>query len=280
MKKTYQLSISTQGPLYPPSEILDQAGDFITIGYLNVLNPETQQCHRTWGAALVSQNSPLPPFGESKRYEIIRYLDVDNLAADKEMVLYTLPYPIPCHNYPMVFAPDQIELTRCTRPSYPFHLAPIPDVRPQDGRKCSQPITLGQWVQAKGEVTVSVTPDKKAALFVFELSGLIPNSLYTIMALREHDLDPAGPTRPGPLGVPNVFIADEEGRGKYQALMPNPFPSLSIPFNQRHRITNVVVLWMSSQMNCGGAIGHFGLGVDIHAQLKLQVPSFLEFETI
>jgi hypothetical protein len=45
-------------------------------------------------------------------------------------------------------------------------------------------------------------------------------------------------------------------------------------------VINVVVLWMSYQRSYGGAIGHFGLGGDIHAQLKLRGPSFGEFTTV
>ena len=47
--------------------------------------------------------------------------------------------------------------------------------------------------------------------------------------------------------------------------MPNPFFSAT----GANRIINVVVLWMSQQMSHGGAIGYYGLGGDIHAQLKL-----------
>ena len=113
---------------------------------------------------------------------------------------------------------------------------------------------------------------------IFEFSGLIPDSLYTVMSLRQRDLDPGGPTRPGPLGVPNACVADEHGKGCYRAVLPNPFPSAGS--HHANRIVNVVVLWMSYQMSRGGAIGWFGLGGDIHAQLKLPSPSFSEFETI
>lgn len=59
--------------------------------------------------------------------------------------------------------------------------------------------------------------------------------------------------------------------------MPNPFPDPNRP--EANRIVNVVVLWMSDQMNHGGAIGRFGLGGDIHAQLKLPALAFQEFTT-
>ena len=131
------------------------------------------------------------------------------------MVLYTLPLPLPCNNYPMVFAPEQRpDANEIVRPSYPLHQAPIPDLRPEDGPKVTEPITLGRWVQAEGELEVELTADGRGAVFRMEFGGLVPSSLYTVMSLRQHDLDPAGPTRPGPLGVPNVFVTDEEGRAQ------------------------------------------------------------------
>jgi hypothetical protein len=124
---------------------------------------------------------------------------------------------------------------------------------------------------------VSLRSGGRAAEFRFEFADLIANSLYTVMALRELDLDPVGPTRPGPLGVPNVFVTDERGDGTYRATLPNPFPAAS---ERSNRIVNVVVLWMSYQRSYGGAIGEFGLGGDIHAQLKLKLPSLHELTTI
>lgn len=276
--KIYELSITTQGPTYPPSEIVDKNGNFIVIGRLN-LPGDKGECIQKWGAALVSKLSPAPDFGKNLAYNIIKFLDIGNLSKEEDSVLYTLPIPLPCNNYPMMFAPEQIPSWKGKRPSFPFHLAHIPDSRPEDGRKLTQPIRLSQWVKAKGSLKVSLHTEK-AALFEFEFTHLIPDSLYTIMALREHDLDPSGPTRPGPLGIPNVFITDSKGKASYKALMPNPFPSTNIALESRNRIINVVVLWMSTQMSYGGAIGHYGLGGDIHAQLKLPTPSFYEFETM
>jgi hypothetical protein len=163
------------------------------------------------------------------------------------------------------------------RPSYPLHGAPIPDLREEDGPKVREPITLGQWAKARGQLEVHVPAHRRSADFSFAFTGLIPDSLYTVMSLREHDLDPAGPTRPGPLGVPNAFISDSNGMAHYRATLPHPFPAPGTP--GANRVINVVVLWMSYQQNYGGAIGHFGLGGDIHAQLKLQGPSFGEFTT-
>jgi hypothetical protein len=274
----YDLSLTTQGPTYPPSEVMDRHGNFIVIGRVNRRGTDGGVVS-AWSRAIVSATSPLPAFGENLPYDIVRELPEQLSPDDEGLVLHTLPLPLPCNNYPMVFAPAQCaDANLVIRPSYAFHEVPIPDLRAEDGPKVTQPITLGQWCKARGQLEVRLTDDHRSAQFHFEFSGLIPDSLYTVMSLRQRDLDPGGPTRPGPLGVPNAFVADEHGKGCYRAVLPNPFPSAGS--HRANRIVNVVVLWMSYQMSRGGAIGWFGLGGDIHAQLKLQSPSFSEFETI
>ncbi|MDA5279984.1 hypothetical protein ACWGHM_14910 [Streptomyces sp. NPDC054904] len=277
--RTYQLSLTTQGPTYPPSEVMDANGDFVVIGRIN-RDDGAGGVSNGWGCAIVSAESPLPPFGGNEPYRIVRDLP-DHPGqfspADNEIVLYTLPLPLPCSNYPMVFAPEQFpKASEVVRPSYPFHQVDVPDLRAQDGPKVTEPVTLGTWGRARGELEVRLAGDAKSAEFSFEFAGMLPNSLYTVMSLRARDLDPAGPTRPGPLGVPNAFVTDQDGKGRYRASLPDPFPA---PGTGGNRIVNVIVLWMSYQQNYGGAIGQFGLGGDIHAQLKLQGPSFEEFTT-
>ncbi|MEV6113653.1 hypothetical protein AB0L59_14325 [Streptomyces sp. NPDC052109] len=277
--KVYELSLTTQGPTYPPSEVMNADGDFVVIGRVNRPGPDGTVTSE-WGRAIVSADSPLPPHGEQLPYTIVRELPEQLTDADRDMVLYTLPLPLPVNNYPMLFAPEQNPgANSLVRPSHPFHEVPIPDFRPEDGRRVDRPVTLGQWVRAQGWLEVSLVDGGRGARFSFEFSGLVPDSMYTVMSLRENDLAPApvGPSRPGPLGAPNVFMADEDGKGRYRATLPNPFPAPGAPGPKR--IVNVVLLWMSYGMNYGGAIGHFGLGGDIHAQLKLQGPSFQEFTT-
>jgi hypothetical protein len=265
------LSLTTQGPAYPPSELMDEHGRFIVIG--RVFEQRQGEVVSAWKEAIVSARSPLPPFGEFAAYEIVRAL----AAADDDLVLHTLPLPLPCNNYPMLFAPEQLaEANVVSRRSLPLHAAHIPDLRPGDGRKVTEPITLGRWRRASGEVVITIAGDGRSASFEFAFAGLIPDSLYTVMALREHDLDPRGPTRPGPLGVPNVCIADASGNATYRARMPNPFPRRDAP--GANRIVNVILLWMSAQTSHGGAIGLHGLGGDIHAQLKLS-SLLTDFET-
>jgi hypothetical protein len=271
--EVYALSITTQGPLYPPSELLDAHGNFVVVGRI----PRVGAAPR-WGAALVSQHTVAPRFGDFGSYEIVRPLDLDALGDDADLVLHTLPLPLPANNYPMLFAPAQRPQAKSdTRPSYPLHQAPIPDLRLEDGRRATAPITLGNWCRAAGELEVTVDVGERTALFQLELAGLVPDSLYTVMSLRERDLDPSAPTRPGPLGIPNVFMTDARGDAHYWARLPNPFPSHAE--SGANRVINVIILYMSAQMSHGGAIGLYGLGGDIHAQLKLQQPSFGELRT-
>lgn len=275
---TLQLSVTTQGPLYPPSEVMNRDGDFVVVGRVN-RDAGGGRVEAPWGAAIVRSSSPLPAFGEHRPYDVVRELGDPLTTADSDMELHTLPVPLPCNNYPMVFAPQQCpDAGELRRPSYAFHQVPIPDLRAEDGPAITEPITLGRWLQATGHLDVVVAADRRHATFRFGFSGLIPRSLYTVMSLRERDLDPAGPTRPGPLGVPNVFVADEDGRAIYSATLPNPFPGGNEPI--RNRMINVILLWMSYQRSYGGAIGWCGLGGDVHAQLKLKDAAFLDLETI
>nr|WP_297458832.1 hypothetical protein [uncultured Halomonas sp.] len=98
----YSLSVTTQGPLYPPSEIMDQDGNFVVIGRI----PGGEE-PAPWAAAIVSGNTSPPHFGEQGEYEIVRLLDLEALAADTNTVLHTLPLPLPANNYRMLFAPEQ-----------------------------------------------------------------------------------------------------------------------------------------------------------------------------
>jgi len=277
MKKTFDLSVTTQGPTYPPSEVMDKDGNFIVIGRVN--RETANGVSTNWGQAIVTPDSPVPTFGDQLPYEIVRELDLNTGSADLNKVLYTLPLPLPANNYPIVFAPEQLPNPEdlVTR-SCAFHEATPPDFRIEDGLREMQPVLLGDWIKARGQVTISLTNNGKSARFDVECENLIPDSLYTIMSLRETDLDPIrGPTRPGPLGIPNVLITDKNGSGHLWAELPDPFPEKESP--NSNRVINIILLWMSTRMSNGGALGRHGLGGDVHAQLKMQVPSFYEFTT-
>lgn len=267
----YTLAVTTQGPLYPPAEVVDAQGNFVVIGQIST------HAGIAWGGAIVDKNSPLPPFGQVKPYTIIH--NISELTEDQlaEITLYTLPLPLPLNNYPMLFAPEQRpQAAQDQRPARLLHEGYIADFRPADGRRKLPAITLADWVKAQGELVVTLSEDKRSARFDFIFKNLLPDSLYTVMSLRERDLASEQPSRPGPLGIPNVFITDAQGNATYWAELPNPFPATG---NARNRVINVVVLFMSSQQSYGGAIGLYGLGGDIHAHLKLPTLSFSELNT-
>ncbi len=272
MDRTYELSLTTQGPLYPPSEVMDRDGNFVVIGMVNRLIEG--DLVTSWGAAVVSPKSKLPHFGGRAEYDIINELSLENLGEYGDHPLHTLPLPLPCNNYKMHFAPDQRpDANDIRRKSLPLHDA-VPDFKAEHSRQNAKAITLRDWINAEGILRVKTLSNERDATFTLNLKKLIPNSLYTVMALRENDSDPLSPTRPGPLGVPNCFVTDEFGSASYETTMINPFP-----LNGGNRIINIVVLYMSSQCSNGGAIGVYGLGGDIHAQLKLKTKSFTEFST-
>ncbi|QMV53367.1 hypothetical protein [Ewingella americana] len=268
----YALAVTTQGPLYPPAEVVDAQGNFVVVGQI------PSESGIAWGSAIVDKNSPLPPFGKALPYNIIHNISELTEEQLEEITLHTLPLPLPLNNYPMLFAPEQRpQAAADRRPSRPLHDAYIADYRVADGKRHLPVITLGNWLKAEGELVVMLSSDRRTARFDFIFKNLIPDSLYTVMSLRERDLAVENPTRPGPLGIPNVFITDAEGNATYWAELPNPFPAGG---ENRNRVVNVVVLYMSSQQSYGGAIGLYGLGGDIHAHLKLPTLSFTEFTTL
>lgn len=270
--QSYRLAVTTQGPLYPPAEVMDANGNFVVIGQII---RETETC---WGAAIVSNESPLPPFGQFQPYTIVTELGEMSEVLLEKIVLHTLPLPLPMNNYPMLFAPEQCpEASTIVRDSLPLHEGYIADYRETDGRRKLPAITLAEWLKASGELTVTLSTDKKSAIFDFSFKNLVPHSVYTVMSLREKDLAIESPSRPGPLGIPNVFVTDAKGSAEFWAELPDPFPPQSEDSN---RIINVVVLFMSSQQSYGGAIGLHGLGGDIHAHLKLKSPGFSELTTL
>lgn len=153
---TLRLPNSTQGPLWPPSEVVNEDGDFILIGQMlsevapGVIVPVPEQ------AVLVSKET-VPPLNEEgvedfsnvlgAEYEVIRPLDLSPGSPDLDMVLYTLSYGPFEGNFgggPRIpregestynlngalpscleLFPTDAQSTVYTRASYPFHEAPI-----------------------------------------------------------------------------------------------------------------------------------------------------------
>lgn len=64
MRRSYQLSATTQGPLYPPSEVMDAEGNFVVVGQI------PNDSGVSWSGAIVAPETPVPEFGEIKPYRI------------------------------------------------------------------------------------------------------------------------------------------------------------------------------------------------------------------
>jgi len=259
----YNLTVTTQGPIYPPSEIMNVNGDFVVIGQIPISDNEL-----IWDKKIVSKNTTIPEKGGIVKYDIVKSIDEISEEELKKTILYTLPLPLPCNNHGMLFAPEQRpEANSDIRSSLPLNEGYIHDYREADGKRNLKPLSLYDWMQAQGEIKVIVNDDNSLTKFVIKCERLVPNSLYTIMSLREHDFDIKNPTRPGPLGIPNVMMTDEEGSGTYWAELNNPFP---LKTEGSNRIINIIILFMSCRQSYGGSIGLYGLGGDIHAHLKLK----------
>lgn len=268
----YRLAATTQGPLYPPAEVMDQKGNFVVVGMV----PGDDGLE--WRSVIVAADSPLPAFGETAPYKILRDIQHMSQQERNDVILHTLPLPVPLNNYGMLFAPEQRPQANTeSRPSLPLHEGCIADYRSCDGKRQIPPVTLADWMRAEGMLEVSLSGDSKRALFKFTFRYLVPDSVYTVMSLRERDLATENPSRLGPLGIPNVFITDHNGNADYWADLPDPFPAHE---RNDNRVINVVFLYMSSRQSYGGAIGLYGLGGDIHAHLKLKNRSFDELITL
>lgn len=75
----------------------------------------------------------------------------------------------------------------------------------------SEPITLEQWLKATGEGTVRCDDEGNSTITLHH-EGLIPLGLYTVVAsFDQEQLHPAIPLG----GVPNIFVADTNGKGSY-----------------------------------------------------------------
>ena len=78
----------------------------------------------------------------------------------------------------------------------------------------ANPITLGQWRQPKGEA--SITCKNKSNTISLELSGLIPNRLYTAWGMFNN----GGHLVAVALGgAPSVFVTDSKGDAKFERVL-------------------------------------------------------------
>lgn len=323
---------STQGPLWPPSEIVNQNGDFIVVGTglietaPGVVVPMPNQ------ALLVSKETVPPLDGDGKEdfsnplgapYQVIRPLDLSANSPDLNMPLHTVSYGpfdgefgggprIPAlteSSYNLNMArpsctevfPTESQRFTYVRPSFPLQESPINgfqgdqvaydidtgqafDPETASGPGCGEgcpgendvdqrnqtTITLGDWLKAKGKVKISLTHYNHevdaytAARFDLDFKNLLPNAVYTVWAVRTNAVMPPPHERlPTPLGVPNVFVSNDLGKGHLSVELANPFPD---PMHDvsGNRIIGLAVVYHSDYQNWGACPAHFGPGIDVH----------------
>jgi hypothetical protein len=340
------LSNSTQGPLWPPSEVVTEDGDFILVGTVLTEVAPGQIVPLPNQAVLVSKET-VPPLDKNGRedfsnplgapYKVIRPLDLTPESKDLEMVFHTLsfgpfegpfggrpripregdsPYNLnAAHPCPELF-PSASQRGSYTRPSFPLHETSIwgfqgdqvaydvdtgepydphtssncplegcPGENSVDTRR-TKPITLGEWLRARGEVTITLTRFNKevnaytAARFDLHFQDLPPNAIFTIWAARRHVLEPPPKfRRPHPLRIPNVIVSDKRGRASFSAEVSNPFPDPATD-DKGLRMMVLAVNYHSDYQNWGACAMRLGAGVEIHAILiaPLQLTDFITKE--
>jgi hypothetical protein len=153
---TIQLPNTTQGPFWPPSEILNKDGNFILVGQvMTQISPGTFLPVPNQ-AVLVSKDT-VPPLDKNgvedpsnwfgAAYKVVRPLDLSPASADLDTILYSDSFGpvvgphgraprIPragdsrynlngdYEACPEVF-PSESQKTTYTRPSYPLHMVPV-----------------------------------------------------------------------------------------------------------------------------------------------------------
>ena len=207
---------------------------------------------------------------------------------------YNLNY-LPALN-PNLYPLDSLART-LTRPSYPLNQAPIwgmqndllvndveagvlldPDApSPAEitfSSRRREPITLGRWLEAHGELEITLTRYDRAlsaytsARFDFSFTGLLPYSVYTIYTIRDRSFLPEDNpdfTRGEPLGIPDIFVTGGQGAARVSYEVENPFPSNEIGPEGLRRILGVDVAYKSDFQSWGGEIDLLAFGVSIHS---------------
>lgn len=144
-------------------------------------------------------------------------------------------------------------------------------------RSRTTPITLGEWLSARGEMKITLTKYSPAAgaytaaHFDLSFKRLLPRSMYTALAIRVAAFAPPPTNRiPDPLVFPNLFVTDEKGNGRLSGEVPNPFPDPATD-DAALRIVQVAVAFHSDYQNWGACSARLGPGVDVHVQFYTAV---------
>jgi hypothetical protein len=326
VERVRMLLNATQSSYWPPSDVVDEHGDYVLIGKLLDRVGGVVSSRATSGV-IVSRHT-IPPLGsdgmedfsnpKGAPYRVLRELDLRPGSADFDMVMYANSYgppkgsfggtgripsdadgPYNLNSFGIVCSdhfPTRSQRDVFRRSRVPLHLVPISSFRGdgvqydadtgvpfiprlRSGSECypdgclgedatshrdASPITLGSWLSARGEVAIQLRDydeERHAytrARFVFDLSGLLPNSVYTFWAIRasgEHG------QLPDPIALPNMRRSDEYGRLQAALVEENPFPDPRSA-DGGQRIIAVSVHFHPDFQNWGACLSKLGPGVD------------------
>jgi len=132
----------------------------------------------------------------------------------------------------------------------------------------NDPITLGDWLDARGRAKIRCDGDDAARLRM-KFRGLVPNALYTVWGFMEL---PGGGVAPRPLGgVPNAFVPSKNGSGSFDRELN------FCPFGEDSPLLHIV-LALHTDGSVFGAVPAMAdaetskpVGVIVHAQTAFPV---------
>lgn len=182
---------------------------------------------------------------------------------------YTRP-SFPLHEYPILgFQGDQVAYDVDDGSAYDPHATSGPGCgagcagENRTDQRRGTPITLGEWLRARGEVDFrlvrysAVAGGFTAARVEMRFTGLLPRSVYTVWGIRQNVF--TGARQPAPLTIPGFFITDERGNGSLTAEIPNAFPARPGDA-QGMRLVGVEVSYHPDYQNWGACAERYGVG--------------------
>lgn len=304
VSRVIDLPVTTQGPLWPPSELVDGEGHFVLVGTALETDREGNVTPRPQQALLVSKYT-VPPLDESgvespalggAPYSVIRPLDLSEGSADLGIVLHANSYG-PAHgqggrpNIPRqgettynlngagivcsdVF-PAESQADTYTRPSLPLQDIPIYGFtgdgyrhNPDTGESIPQ---LEPVVDQRRTSPITLGDWVRAdGQLKVQLTGRTANANYT-SANFDFRLSNM---------IPNALytVWAVRGRGPDALAMPNVITTdgqgnahasfeVDNPFpkgDSELRIRGLAIVYHSDHQTWGGCFSRFGPGVDAH----------------
>lgn len=328
------LPVTTQGPVWPPSEVANKDGNLVLVGnLLTELSPGINGL--VPNQAVIVDKNTVPPLNDEgiedidnwfgATHRVVRQLDLSRGSPDLDMVLYSLSMGpgisssgnprIPMvgdSNYNLngdtpvcrdIF-PNSLS-AQYFRPSFPLHRVPVlgfqgdgvayntttgapyDPMTASDDPSCAaqgcpgedavdsrptKPITLGDWLKARGRLSIRLTkPNAEGqfthARFRITMRKMLPNSLYTVWVVRPRQIPIPGVYERrdiDAIALQNVIVTDADGRGVGVFDVPNPFPDPETD-SRGLRIIGLSVVYHSDHQTWGNCFARFGPGVEVHA---------------